>query len=79
MIEVRSATLEGAKAFSVQVECSLIKGLPSFTIVGLGDSSIQESKERVKAALSKEGIALPPYKLIVNLSPADLFYLHTTH
>lgn len=72
MTEVRSATLEGAKAFGVQVECSLIKGLPSFTIVGLGDSSIQESKERVKAALSKEGIALPPYKLIVNLSPADL-------
>lgn len=72
MTEVRSATLEGAKAYPVQVECSLIKGLPSFTIVGLGDSSIQESKERVKAALSKEGISLPPYKLIVNLSPADL-------
>ncbi len=72
MTEVRSATLEGAKAFGVQVECSLIKGLPSFTIVGLGDSSIQESKERVKAALSKASIPLPPYKLIVNLSPADL-------
>jgi len=70
--ELSSAALEGSKARAVQVECSLIKGLPSFTIVGLGDSSIQESKERVKAALSKNGISLPPYKLIVNLSPADI-------
>lgn len=72
MTELSSATLEGAKARIVQVECSLIKGLPSFTIVGLGDSSIQESKERVKAALSKNSVTLPPYKLIVNLSPADI-------
>lgn len=79
MTELGSATLEGARARAVQVECSLIKGLPSFTIVGLGDSSIQESKERVKAALAKNGVTLPPYKLIVNLSPADLFYLHTTN
>ncbi len=72
MTQLGSATLEGARAKAVQVECSLIKGLPSFTIVGLGDSSIQESKERVKAALAKNGVTLPPYKLIVNLSPADL-------
>lgn len=72
MTELSSATLEGSKARAVQVECSLIRGLPSFTIVGLGDSSIQESKERVKAALSKNGVSLPPYKLIVNLSPADI-------
>jgi|GEM_PF-2232041 len=48
MTQLGSATLEGARARAVTVECSLIKGLPSFTIVGLGDSSIQESKERVK-------------------------------
>jgi len=72
MTELGSATLEGAKARAVTVECSLIKGLPSFTIVGLGDSSIQESKERVKSALAKNSVTIPPYKLIVNLSPADL-------
>lgn len=72
MTQLGSATLEGARARAVAVECSLIKGLPSFTIVGLGDSSIQESKERVKSALAKNSITLPPYKLIVNLSPADL-------
>ncbi len=72
MTVLASATLEGVKARLVQVECSLIKGLPSFTIVGLGDSSIQESKERVKSALAKNSVAIPPYKLIVNLSPADL-------
>ncbi len=72
MTVLASATLEGVKARLVQVECSLIKGLPSFTIVGLGDSSIQESKERVKSALAKNSVTIPPYKLIVNLSPADL-------
>jgi magnesium chelatase family protein len=79
MTVLASATLEGVKARLVEVECSLIKGLPSFTIVGLGDSSIQESKERVKSALAKNSVTIPPYKLIVNLSPADLFYLHATH
>lgn len=68
MTEVRSATLEGAKAFGVQVECSLIKGLPSFTIVGLGDSSIQESKESVK-------IHYKPYTLATNRTRHSTYLL----
>jgi magnesium chelatase family protein len=72
MTHLASATLEGAKARPVEVECSLIKGLPSFSIVGLADNAIMESKERVKSALAKSKITIPPYKLIVNLSPADI-------
>jgi magnesium chelatase family protein len=72
MTHLASATLDGARARLVEVECSLIRGLPSFSIVGLGDNAIMESKERVKSALSKSKITIPPYKLIVNLSPADV-------
>ena len=66
------ATLDGLEARAVDVETALHKGLPSFTIVGLGSTAIQESKERVKAALAALGFSFPPLKITVNLSPSDL-------
>ncbi len=72
MTHISCATLDGAKGVKIDVEASLIKGLPAFTIVGLADLGIAESRERTKAALSKSNISLPPYKLIINLSPADI-------
>ena len=52
--------------------CSSSSGLPSFTIVGLADKAVAESRERVRAALGAMGLALPPRRIIVNLAPADL-------
>ena len=72
MTHISCATLDGARGVKIDVEASLIKGLPAFTIVGLADVGIAESRERTKAALSKSNISLPPYKLIINLSPADI-------
>ena len=56
----------------VDVQVHLSNGLPSMAIVGLADKAVAESKERVRAALSSMGLALPPKRIAVNLAPADL-------
>jgi len=71
--KINSATLDGFDAKKVEVESSFIKALPGFSIVGLGSQSIQESKERVKSALINNNFEFPPLKIIINLSPSDLF------
>src|SRR5215217_2652360 len=62
----------GLEARAVEVQVQLSSGLPRFTIVGLPDKAIAESRERVRAALASIGLALPPKVITVNLSPADL-------
>jgi len=72
MKQLLSATLDGIDAKQVVVEATFTKGLPAFGIVGLAGSSIQEAKERVKAALLTNGFSFPPLRITVNLSPSDL-------
>jgi magnesium chelatase family protein len=62
----------GLEARPVEVQVQLSSGLPRFTIVGLPDNAVRESRERVRAALAAIGLALPPKIITVNLSPADL-------
>jgi magnesium chelatase family protein len=62
----------GLEARAVEVQVQLSSGLPRFTIVGLPDKAVAESRERVRAALAAIGLALPPKVITVNLSPADL-------
>ena len=62
----------GLEARGVEVQVQLSAGLPRFTIVGLPDKAVAESRERVHAALAAIGLALPPKRITVNLSPADL-------
>lgn len=69
---VTCAALSGVAADPVQVEVDLAMGLPAFTIVGLPEGAVRESKVRVAAALSNCGYAMPPRKVTVNLAPADL-------
>ena len=69
---MRSVTFEGIQALPVDVQVQMIPGVPNFIIVGLPDKAVAESRERVRAALTSLGIALPPKRIIVNLSPADL-------
>ena len=66
----RSVGLVGIGAFQVDVEVDLTRGLPTFTIVGLPDSAVKESRERVQAAIGNTGFSLPSKKLTVNLAPA---------
>ncbi|GMM92314.1 hypothetical protein MTsN3n11_06160 [Qipengyuania sp. MTN3-11] len=69
---VRTVAYLGLEARAVEVQCSIAPGLPKFNIVGLADKAVGESKERVRAALSAMGLALPPKRITINLSPADL-------
>ncbi len=72
MKHLQCATLDGFDAKIVDVEVSFVRALPSFAIVGLAQASIQESKERIKSALSAIDFKFPPQKVTVNLSPSDL-------
>ncbi len=70
---VHSRALDALQAQAVTVEVHLANGLPSFTLVGLADTEVKESRERVRAALAQSGFAFPHNKRVtVNLAPADL-------
>ncbi|RYE05774.1 MAG: ATP-binding protein [Rickettsiaceae bacterium] len=69
---IASLTFSGVDIVDVDVQVHVSPGVPAFTIVGLADKTIAESRERVKAALSSIGLSLPTKKILVNLSPADL-------
>lgn len=69
--KVLSYGLNGIDGFLVTTEIDISNGLPSFDIVGLGDTSIKESKERVKASIKNSGFEYPINKITVNLAPAD--------
>ncbi|WP_068070850.1 YifB family Mg chelatase-like AAA ATPase [Novosphingobium lentum] len=62
----------GLEARGVEVQCQIARGMPAFKLVGLPDKAVGESRERVHSALSALGLALPPKRITVNLSPADL-------
>lgn len=62
----------GLEARAVEVQCQIAPGVPRFTIVGLPDKAVGESRERVQSALAAMGLALPPKRITINLSPADL-------
>jgi magnesium chelatase family protein len=73
MAVVMSRALDGLQAPPVHVEVQLANGLPSFTLVGLAETEVKESRERVRAALQQSGFAFPHNKRVtVNLAPADL-------
>jgi magnesium chelatase family protein len=69
---IYSATTLGIDAYTVQVEVDLSLGMLQFFIVGLPDTAIKESRQRIQTALKNSGIKLPERKITVNLAPADL-------
>jgi magnesium chelatase family protein len=69
---VQTVAYLGLEARSVEVQCQIAPGNPRFTIVGLADKAVAESRERVHSAISAMGLSLPPKRITVNLSPADL-------
>ncbi|MCB9982954.1 MAG: YifB family Mg chelatase-like AAA ATPase [Rhodospirillales bacterium] len=69
---INTVAFQGIDVQPVDVQVQISNGLPNFTIVGLPDKAVAESKERVRAALHALGIALPPKRLTVNMAPADL-------
>ena len=69
---VYSRALSGMAAPLVEVEAHLANGLPAFNIVGLPDTEVKESRDRVRAAIIQSGFDFPAKKITVNLAPADL-------
>jgi magnesium chelatase family protein len=72
LAQVMSATLAGIDARPVQVEVDVSDGLPVFTIVGLPDLAVRESRERIQAAFKNSGLKFPSRRVTVNLAPADV-------
>ena len=67
-----AATPWGIDARPVQIEVDVQNGLPQMQIVGLPDTSVRESRERVRAAIKNCGFPLPPRSIVINLAPADI-------
>lgn len=72
LANVHTGAVHGVDSFLVRVEVSLLSGLPTFTVVGLGNGAVREGKERVTAALRNTGHEVPLRRITVNLAPADL-------
>ena len=72
LAKVTSCAVVGLDAALIEVEVDIGRGLPSITIVGLPDAAVQESRERVRAAIRNTGLAFPNSRLTVNLAPADV-------
>src|SRR3954452_4312662 len=69
---LRTATVFGVDASPVDVEVDVSFGLPAFTMVGLPDTSVRESRDRVKSAIRNSGFDFPAHRVTVNLAPADV-------
>jgi len=72
VVWVSTVAFEGIEARAVDVQVQVAPGLPAFSIVGLPDKAVTEARERVRAALTAAGLALPPRRITINLAPADL-------
>ena len=71
-VKIISATHQGLDGVLINVEVDIMKGMPTFTIVGLPDASVREAKERVRAAIVNSGFEFPLGRIIINLAPADV-------
>ena len=72
LAKVLSSAVLGIDAYRVEVEVDINSGLPTFTMVGLPETSVKESKERVKSAINNSGYRFPDDRITVNLAPADI-------
>jgi magnesium chelatase family protein len=72
LARLRSAAVFGVEAYPVQIEVDVSFGLPSFTMVGLPDTTVRESRDRVRLAIRNSGFEFPPHRITVNLAPADV-------
>jgi magnesium chelatase family protein len=69
---LRTAAVFGVEACPVHVEVDVSFGMPVFTMVGLPDTSVRESRDRVRSAIRNSGFEFPPHRITVNLAPADV-------
>lgn len=72
LAKINGFGLQGIEGYEVQLEIDINNGMPGMEIVGLADTAVKESKERVRSAIKNSGFKLPPKKITVNLAPASI-------
>src|SRR4051794_41909914 len=72
LASLRTAAVFGVDACPVHVEVDVGFGLPHFTMVGLPDATVRESRDRARSAIRNSGFEFPPHRITVNLAPADV-------
>jgi magnesium chelatase family protein len=72
MASLRSAAVFGVDAYPVHIEVDVAFGLPHFSMVGLPDATVRESRDRVRSAIRNSGFEFPQHRITVNLAPADV-------
>ena len=72
LAQLKSTALLGLSVYLVEIEVDAASGMPAWDIVGLPDTAVKESKERVRTAIKNAGYAFPPRRIVVNLAPAYL-------
>src|SRR5947208_13875726 len=72
LASLRTAAVFGVEACPVQVEVDVSFGMPRFTMIGLPDASVRESRDRVRSAIRNSGFEFPAHRITVNLAPADV-------
>src|SRR5215471_8885806 len=72
LARLRSAAVFGIDAAPVSIEVDVSFGLPCFTVVGLPDAIVRESRDRIRSAIRNSGFDFPPHRIVVNLAPADV-------
>ena len=70
--KINSCGLRGIDGYIISVETNVSGGFPSWEIVGLPDTSVRESKERIRSALGSFGFVIPGKRIVINLAPADV-------
>ena len=72
LARLRSASISGITASVIEVEVDVSFGLPTFTMVGLPDSTVKESRDRVRSAIRNSGFDFPAHRITINLAPANV-------
>jgi len=67
-----SAAISGLSAYLIEIEVDIARGLPAVSIVGLPDTAVKESKDRVRTAIKNSGFPYPSGRITINLAPADI-------
>lgn len=70
LAKVNSCGISGIDGYIIEVEADIVQGLPGMDIVGLADTAVKESKERIKSAIKNSGLSIPQKKIVINLAPA---------
>ncbi|MGN0363364.1 MAG: YifB family Mg chelatase-like AAA ATPase [Bilifractor sp.] len=69
---VKSFSISGSEAYPVDIEVKTMDGMPSITVIGLGDQAVKEAAERVESAIDESGYTFPKKRVIISLAPSDL-------